>query len=169
MQEIRDYIYSGMKSSYVTWLFRLRAHKHKWQAIDIGSLAEMEALVQREVGSTDSYHIVGGIDPNASVEQVPEAPPPRIYEKIVGIVTTIGGVQTFGEIPATIEYSTWGIWYNEPNWKLLGAGLPTVGYLEGLKYRGKFDRIRVCKYDSRLKCLESCELVLWDKNGVKVV
>ena len=165
MQEIRDYIFGMLNYQYTTWLFRLREHKRKWEPIEVGPMEKMESLVKQWAGGLESYHIMGGIKYDTPIESAPEAPPPRVYEKILGAITPTSHIRVFGEEPSVITYSTWGIWYDEPNWRLIGVGLPKLEDLEKLRLRGKFDRIRVCKYDSRLKCLESCEMILWDREG----
>jgi hypothetical protein len=125
--------------------------------------------VKQGAGGAESYHIIGGIKYDTPIELAPEAPPTRVYEKILGAIASRGTIKLFDGESSIITYTTWGIWYDEPNWILIGVGLPKVRDLEKLRLRGKFDRIRVCKYDSRLKCLESCEMILWDREGNRLV
>jgi hypothetical protein len=171
MQEIRDYVFGLLGYKYNTWLFKLREHKRKWEAVDIGSMEKIESLVAQWKGDTDSYHIIGGVKCGIEENLVTEAPPYRIYDKILFIATPNpnGAITESDAQTPIVAYSTWGIWYDEPNWILLGVGLPKVEYLEKLKLRGKFDKIRVCKYIPELKCLESCEMILWDKEGNKLI
>jgi hypothetical protein len=132
-------------------------------------MEKIESLVAQWKGDTDSYHIVGGVKCGIEENLVTEAPPYRIYDKILFIATTKGAASEFGIQTLAVNYSIWGIWYDEPNWRLLGIGLPKIEYLEELRLRGKFDKIRVCKYDNELKCLESCEMILWDREGKRLV
>jgi hypothetical protein len=129
----------------------------------------MEHSAKRQKGSGDFYHIVGGVQeirisslPGASIETVrAEDPPFRMFYKIIAPPK----VATFGENNLTPRYSVWGIWYDKPNWVLIGLGLPKVEDLEKLRKRGLYDMIRVCKYVPEYTYLESCEMRLFDKEG----
>jgi hypothetical protein len=169
MQEIRDYIYGTLKGKWFTHLYRLPPHKHKWIWVSEDTLEVLEKIVQKARGGGEDYHIIGGVQRIPVSLGVwntvtPDAPPPRIYDKICTPAT----IKRFGEDPSTQTYSTWGIWYDEPNWRLLGVGLPKVEDLEKLKLRGKFDMIRVCRYVPEWLCLESCEMKIWDREGNRI-
>ena len=170
MQEIRDYIYGMLKCKWTTYLYHLPQHKHIWVFDDAKPLEKLQLMVKNAKGSGESFHIIGGVvtirDKNGDLGDPigVEPPPDRVYAKM--IAPTI--IKVFvGE--STKVYSTWGIWYDEPNWRLIGIGLPKIADLEKLRRRGKFDKIRVCQYIPEYLCLESCEMRIWDRDENRLV
>lgn len=175
MQKIRDYVASTMKNGrYYVTLYTLRLHKHQWKHMESGSVEEMESRIRSMIGGDIvAFHLAGGIFTGLQ-DIVAEAPPTKVYD----IATDIRRAISFNdEIPSAI-YSTWGVIDDSelnlpnpdpPTWRFLGNGLPPISILDSLKSTAKYNRVRVCRYDPKLHCLESCEMRLWGSDGVKLV
>jgi hypothetical protein len=174
MQEIRDYIYGMLKTKWSTYLYQRSAHKYKWVFNNAGPLDKLEQEVKRYKGKVEmkgeQFHIIGGVvqsrdelgdlDDSANLEKVPSI----VYRRI----TMPTGVAKLGN-ERLVSHTLWGIYHDEPNWELIGVGLPTIVFLEELRRRGKFDKIRVCQYIPEYLSLESCEMRIWDREENRLV
>lgn len=167
MQEIRDYIYNGSpgRDRHGYYIFSLAEHKRQWQSFDYKKTLELaEARVRELRGGYAGFHIAAATKPDKQ-ENVAEVPPWKIYIEITAPDT----IARFDVETPSERYTTWGVWYSNPHWVLIGAGAPKVSDLEKLVFRGKFDKILVYRYTPKLRCLESCQLKLWGEDGSKLV